>query len=412
MDSITFIPSKKTIDDFNAGNKYVNYQSSPNADDFNNIIESQLYTQGLANSPDTSGVNNVGVPSVSVRERADGTAQFVFKNLKGEKGDSGVGDAKLTNDYGDSDENGYTQATINEMVGRPNLLINGFFRVNQRGQQSYNKNGSYTVDRWIQRGTGTVTRYYEHGVRLTAENSNDILGIFQSINDWKYLVSKRRTLTLSAKINFASVSNNTRFYIGVGFTDRNSYTFGDTAFISEQTKPKVNDIYTVTFTVSDSIYTSAATYMNCFVGFTTGATAGDTVGIEWVKLEFGDIATTANPKRYDEELRDCGYYYRRYNPSETAYGWFMQGVNHTTTEAYFIADITMRQPKVKYYGGVAILQAGRTIQLSSIDIAHFNHNSIAFKAVASSSALTAGYGCFLISNNDSSAYVELDGEIY
>ena len=43
-----FIPSKKLATDFNGGQKYINEKSSPNADDFNNVIESALYSQQLA----------------------------------------------------------------------------------------------------------------------------------------------------------------------------------------------------------------------------------------------------------------------------------------------------------------------------------------------------------------------------
>ena len=49
---------------------------------------------------------------------------------------------------------------------RPNLLINPFFEVNQRGQSAYTANG-YTVDMWA-RPTGDLTvTPIENGVRLT-----------------------------------------------------------------------------------------------------------------------------------------------------------------------------------------------------------------------------------------------------
>lgn len=79
-----FTPSQKQLTDFNNGNKFVNHVDSPSADDFNNVIESQLYTQGLAkNTPDTSEANNVGTPSVIIVIAPDGTAKLKFSNLKG-----------------------------------------------------------------------------------------------------------------------------------------------------------------------------------------------------------------------------------------------------------------------------------------------------------------------------------------
>ena len=79
-----FTPSSKQLTDFNNGNRYINRVDSPSADDFNNVIESQLYVQGLAkNTPDTSEANNVGTPSVTLIIAPDGTARLKFSNLKG-----------------------------------------------------------------------------------------------------------------------------------------------------------------------------------------------------------------------------------------------------------------------------------------------------------------------------------------
>lgn len=85
-----FTPSAKTASDFNNGNEYVNHVDSPSAEDFNNVIESQLYTQGLAtNQPDTSEAGNVGTPSVEIITASDGSARMKFKNLKGATGTTG-----------------------------------------------------------------------------------------------------------------------------------------------------------------------------------------------------------------------------------------------------------------------------------------------------------------------------------
>lgn len=92
-----FEPRKMTANDFNNGNKFRDFDSitgyegdTPRADDFNNMIENQLFTQGLAtNQPDVSEANNVGTASVSIVTKADGTPQIKFTNLKGDKGDKG-----------------------------------------------------------------------------------------------------------------------------------------------------------------------------------------------------------------------------------------------------------------------------------------------------------------------------------
>ena len=82
-----FTPSIKISSDFNNGKKYINGVDTPNADDFNNVIESQLYTQALAtNRPDTTDAGLVGTPTVEIITSANGTPRLKFSNLKGEKG--------------------------------------------------------------------------------------------------------------------------------------------------------------------------------------------------------------------------------------------------------------------------------------------------------------------------------------
>ena len=93
-----FKPKKVTANDFNNGNKYRDFDSTtgyegdtPRAVDFNNVIESQLFVQGLGNNqPDTINANNVGTPNVEIITASDGSAQLKFSNLKGEKGQDGV----------------------------------------------------------------------------------------------------------------------------------------------------------------------------------------------------------------------------------------------------------------------------------------------------------------------------------
>lgn len=88
----SFNPSKKLSTDFNSGNKYVNNVDSPSATDFNNVIESQLYTQEFAerltDTPDVSQANNVGTPSVEIIDNG-AYKKFKFINLKGQTGADG-----------------------------------------------------------------------------------------------------------------------------------------------------------------------------------------------------------------------------------------------------------------------------------------------------------------------------------
>lgn len=86
-----FKPSKKTIQDFNRGVKYLDYDPTTGqngdevqAETINNVIESQLFTQGLAtNAPDVSEIEGDGAASVELVAAPDGSARLKVNNLKG-----------------------------------------------------------------------------------------------------------------------------------------------------------------------------------------------------------------------------------------------------------------------------------------------------------------------------------------
>lgn len=73
----------------NGKGQYVNEIDIPNADDWNKVINSQLYTQGLAtNRPDVREIDGEGEPSVEIITADDGSAKLKLKNLKGKNGTS------------------------------------------------------------------------------------------------------------------------------------------------------------------------------------------------------------------------------------------------------------------------------------------------------------------------------------
>lgn len=119
-----FKPGRKYAEDFNNGNKYINGEGTETGDALdadmpNNIIESQLYTQGLAvNSPEISLIAGNGNPSVDIITAEDGSARLQFKNLKGdtgEKGDKGDSVTKIEN-TGDREYGDYTISTLRPIV--------------------------------------------------------------------------------------------------------------------------------------------------------------------------------------------------------------------------------------------------------------------------------------------------------
>ena len=86
-----FVPSQKYASDFNKAKKYEN-GDAVQAETVNNLIEGQLFVQGIAtNNPRVDEDNTEGQPIVFF-ETIDGLPRFVFRNIKGEKGKGEKGD--------------------------------------------------------------------------------------------------------------------------------------------------------------------------------------------------------------------------------------------------------------------------------------------------------------------------------
>lgn len=277
-------PKKINLNEINGGNEYL-ISDGIQPSTINGVIGASAYAQALAtNTPDTSNANLVGTPSVSIVEQEDGTPKFSFAFLKGQKGDSGIGDAKLSNEVGESDTDGYTQKTVNSIISNPNFLINGNFSINQRGQTSYS-GYVYSVDRWIG-NSGTTITPLSNGIRL----SRDTLGnaLLQRVENWKDLVGK--TVTLSAKIT----SNTGKVRISI-FTNQTSATefFEGTGIIK------------LTRTIPQN-----ADRLETFIGLDSNTT----IEIEYMKLEIGSVATAFSPRPYAQELAMCQRYYQIIKP--------------------------------------------------------------------------------------------------
>lgn len=114
--------SNVTANSFNNGVKYADYDpflntngDTPQASDFNNIIEALLFLQGLAkNPPDNTDVDNVGTPNVELITATDGTAKLKFSNLKGSQGESGADGVGISSieTVGVTHSNGYNYTNI------------------------------------------------------------------------------------------------------------------------------------------------------------------------------------------------------------------------------------------------------------------------------------------------------------
>lgn len=208
-----------------------------------------------------------------------------------------------------------------------NLLINGDFRINQRGQTKYTGQATkgYTVDRWCM-GDNDFSRTVEvvnGGVKLTNPNTT-YNGTFQQILE--------NSLPLGA------------YTVTVNVTELNGdggifYCGGSASATKKNLKLGIN-----TLTIKDATVESATIQIN----------PSSDVTIKWCKLEQGTVATPFVPRLYAEEFALCQRFYKEvlvtglpvnYYTSDFAYveaSILLEHKMRASCNAYFKkADITI-----------------------------------------------------------------------
>lgn len=391
-------PKKINLNEINGGNEYL-ISDAVQPDTINGIIGASAYAQALAtNTPDVSSANKTGTPNVSIIEGTDGTPRLSFSNLKGEKGDSGVGDAKLSNTVGESDTNGYTQKATNSVISNPNLLINGDFRVNQRGKTSYSGKGEYTVDRWYNSNEATIVRVGVDRISIEATTKNGY--ILQRIEKG-YEQLKGKTVTFSAKIDGV-------VYKSTGIVP--------TSFSTESIYNVTGSLQNSQGTLSDCALYIRPTDLRAFVQI--GVKTGKTIVVEWVKLEVSPVATSFSPRPYAEEIALCQRYYKRIVPNaenSIAVGT-MQPATTISGFAVFNFGIPMQKTPTISYSSLSDLAIGYNdtstgqTTITSMGYANTDRSLTTYKSYVTGTGFTQGqFTYFVVKPN---GYIEFDAEIY
>lgn len=184
---------------------------------------------------------------------------------------------------------------LSTIYGNPNLLINGDFRINQRGQASYSTSGGYTVDRWRLVSNNIIaTPLSNGGINVQITGQWAYLSYTMEEKDWKALLGK--TITLSMKVS--RLSQNYRPYFQI------STKSGGTATNTRIVKTGITSfVYTVP---------SDADKLEIRIAYTTSSEGSISVDmdIDYVKVELGSVVTPFNPRPYTEELAMCQRYYQ------------------------------------------------------------------------------------------------------
>lgn len=188
------------------------------------------------------------------------------------------------------------------MLPNPNLLINGDFRVNQRGASgTQNGNAKFPVDRWKTAAvnafctTNLDTNGNVESVTVgitsvtTSGGRNALIYNFED-KDFKELLGKQVTLSVSYENLVSDVANSVRIRFDSG-VDNGSKVLTETSGIA-----------ILTFTVNQN-----ATQLVIQIAGTSSA-LNYSLKLNWAKLELGSVATTFSPRPYAEELALCQRY--------------------------------------------------------------------------------------------------------
>lgn len=284
-------------------------------------------------------------------------------------------------------------------VSNPNLLINGDFRINQRGGANYTTARKYTADRWINREASLqVTPSSSGGVTLTKVTAtSDVTMLSQTIEDYEPLLGK--TVTLSMKLKSNTVTNG----VALGLYQANNAYYA-TSSISEQLFDSTG-LCSLTVTIPSSLTYSL---LNVVIRFNSDAVVNDSCEIEYVKMEIGSVATPFSPRPYAEELAICQRYYIK--PISRTYQYVASGSCFSATRAIFAlaTPTTMRANPTVTRTNIYALITNSAKALSSLS-ASVKPNCL--QLIGDFTGGTAGYAVILASDS-SSPELSFDAEIY
>lgn len=186
-------------------------------------------------------------------------------------------------------------------ISQPNLLINGDFQVWQRGEVfTTTENGLmlYSADRW---------HFWNHNPaypqRSRVEKYNGHLKFTSVGNDWlrQHIEADLSGVPLTLSI---SVKGSVGSTIMLQMEDAKAPTDGSSTLVA-------HNIYSCTGGYDTFILNVPKFNYSKFPTVLIRSESIDVFEIEWVKLEYGSVATPFVPRPYSQELADCQRYYFR-----------------------------------------------------------------------------------------------------
>ena len=332
-------------------------------------------------------------------------------------------------------------------IANQNYVINGAFDIWQRGTSS-SANGYATADRWMHFYNAASNQLFYrsdvspgdiHGIRYAFAAEGTIspsdpaayILIRQAIEDVRYLAGK--TVTLSFWTKGSTTGQIAARYLQFFGSGGSSAEHGGATFFNVT---NVWQRHTVTWTlpsvsgktIGDNSYLAVnidknlgSTYANQF-GY-TGTTPNytGTLYITGIKLEIGSSATefVRSSSTIQAEIAACQRYFIRY-AAESIYSRYGVGLNYTTTLSTIMIHLPVEMrtfPSVGNTGSsnnyainhgadsVTALTAGPGLAGAGTS------KKIVNLSCTVASGLTAGSFGQLISNNNTSSYIDFSAEI-
>ena len=337
--------------------------------------------------------------------------------------DYGVATQKINDNYGlikDSfDEH---EGRINDLYN-PNLLINGGFQVWQRGLVFNNiTTGQYVADRFrldpSVSGDVNISKQACTGAEIDITGSENFLRLetntaadfvqLEALSELEILANKPLTISFYAKVQAGTFSNLQVDFVrnyGSGGSAENSSTFNLSGDITTTWQRFTVNI--PAFSLSGKIL---GTNPYSYFRFINRQAEQWNLDITSVKLELGSVATPFVPKPYQEESKNCKYYFERLSNEAT---------DDLVANGFFEDTTSFR----------ALLQYSKKRVTPTLTFSDFSHfiidsstgmtlTSLLPAVITSQSCRAVGTGTGGISGNgghlrmiSANAYIDIDAEI-
>ena len=275
-------------------------------------------------------------------------------------------------------------------LSNPNLLINGDFKVNQRGLSTYNTVDNYTLDRWKLTGGASEVVVNNNGtITLNVLNLNATARILQYIEDTKSLLGK--TVTFTIKTNNATYSTTTT--LPATLPNANA-DYGD---------KRTGNIGRLRISYISSLQ------MFCFkIEAFAGGTYDNTVTLEYAKVEIGSVSTPFSPRPYAEELEMCKRYCLRLNADSSTKAYCTTFAYSTTSVGGMLPCKLRTQPTITWASMQYRSGSQNPASVSGLAVNGFTTECVSLQLTTTAVAGETG----LLRSASSSSYILLDAEIY